>query len=109
VRDRAIRIAPGTAGAILEEKMSQDELKQLVAWLESPLNRKYQQLAPDMRDAFIQKLLTEGRSLVEPKVQALDGRIRAILGVPPATPGTPAASAAPPARPAAPAAKASGK
>lgn len=106
VRDRAIRIAPGTAGAILEKKMSQDELKQLVAWLESPLNRKYQRLAPDMRNAFIQKLLVEGRPLVEPNVQALDGKIRVILGVAPATPQS---TAAPPTVPAVPAARASGK
>ena len=109
VRERALRIAPATIGATLEEKLTEDELKQVVAWLESPVNKKYQQLGPDMRNAFVQKLLADARPVVDPKVQALDGRIRAILGVPPATPAAPAASAAPPARPAAPAARASGK
>ncbi|MGZ5250458.1 MAG: DUF2059 domain-containing protein [Caldimonas sp.] len=105
-RERALRVAPSTIGAALEEKLTEDDLKQIVAWLESPVNKKYQQLGPEMRNAFIQKLLTEARPVVDPKVQALDGRIRVILGVPPATPP---ASAAAPARPAAPAAKASGK
>ena len=82
VRERALRIAPTTIGAMLEEKMSEDELKQLVAWLESPANKKYQQIGPDMRNAFIQKLLNDARPVVDPKVQALDGRIRAILGLP---------------------------
>ncbi|MGZ5130514.1 MAG: DUF2059 domain-containing protein [Caldimonas sp.] len=105
-RERALRVAPSTIGAALEEKLTEDDLKQIVAWLESPVNKKYQQLGPEMRNAFIQKLLAEARPVVDPKVQALDGRIRVILGVPPATPP---ASAAAPARPAAPAAKASGK
>ena len=109
VRERALRIAPATIGATLEEKLSEDELKQIVAWLESPVNKKYQQLGPEMRNTFIQKLLADARPVVDPKVQALDGRIRAILGVPPATPAAPAASSGPPSRPAAPAAKASGK
>ena len=109
VRERALRIAPATIGATLEEKLSEDELKQIVAWLESPVNKKYQQLGPEMRNGFIQKLLADARPVVDPKVQALDGRIRAILGVPPATPAVPAASSGPPSRPAAPAAKASGK
>ena len=33
-----------------------------------------------MRNSFIQKVLTESRPVVDPKIQALDGRIRAILG-----------------------------
>jgi hypothetical protein len=93
VRERALKLAPTTIGAVLEEKLSDDELRQLVTWLESPANKKFQQLGPDMRNSFIQKVLTESRPAVDPKIQALDGRIRVILGVPPATPA-PAASAA---------------
>jgi len=103
VRERALRIAPATIGAALEEKMTEDELKQIVAWLDSPVNRKYQQLGPDMRNAFIQKLLTESQPVVDPKLTALDGRIRVILGLPPAPP----AAGQAPARPAAPARAAS--
>ena len=33
LRERANKIAPTTLGPILEEKMSEDELKQLVTWL----------------------------------------------------------------------------
>ncbi len=108
VRERALRVAPATIGATLEEKMSEDELKQLLAWLQSPVNKKYQELGPDMRNAFIQKLLLDARPVVDPKVIALDGRIRVILGLPPApaavsVPGPtstppPARQPAPPAR-----------
>ena len=108
VRERALRIAPSTIGAALEEKMTEDELKQLLAWLESPVNKKYQQIGPDARNAFIQKLLADARPVVDPKVQALDGRIRVIFGVPPAAPSPPASTSLS-TRPTAPAARASGR
>ena len=79
VRERALKLAPTTIGAVLEEKMTEDELKQLVTWLESGTNKKFQQLGPDMRNSFIQKVLTESRPVVDPKIQALDARIRVIL------------------------------
>jgi len=108
VRERAIRLAPSTLGVALEEKFNEDELKQVLAWLESPVNKKFQQLAP-ARNAFVQKVLAESIAAVDPKVGALDARIRVILGVPPASQG-PAASG-PQARPApaGPAARASGR
>jgi hypothetical protein len=106
VRERAIRLAPSTLGAALEEKLNEDELKQLLGWLESPVNKKFQQLAP-ARNAFVQKVLAESIAAVDPKVGALDARIRVILGVPPANQG--AAASGPAIRPAAPAARASGR
>ena len=35
VRERAQKAAPGVMGALLDERFTEDELKQLVAWLES--------------------------------------------------------------------------
>ena len=84
VRDRAVKIAPTTIGSVLETKMSEEELKLLVAWLESPTNKKFQQLNGEMRNSFIQQLLAEAGPLVDPKLAALDGRVRVVLGVPPA-------------------------
>jgi hypothetical protein len=97
VRDRAVKLAPTTIGPILEEKFSEDELKQLIAWFENPVNKKYQALGPEMQNAFVAKLVTDARPAVDPKIQALDGRVRAILGVPPASAGAsgPATSPAP--------------
>ena len=95
-RERALKLAPSTVGAVLEAKMTEDELKALLAWLESPTNRKYQQVAVEVRKTFAEKLIGELPSVLDPKLQALDGRIRVILGVPPAN----APAAAPPARPA---------
>lgn len=76
VRDRAIKLAPSTIGVAMEEKFSEDELKQLLAWFESPVNKKYQQLAPEMQNAFVQKLVADARPDVDPKLQNLEQQVR---------------------------------
>jgi hypothetical protein len=105
VRERAVKLAPSTLGVALEEKFSEDELKQLLAWFESPVNKKFQQVSGEMFGSFMQKLGTEARPLIEPKLQTLEQKVRAALAAPAA--GAPADSAAapkaaakPPARPA---------
>lgn len=98
VRDRAVKLAPSTIGAAMEEKFTEDELKQLIAWLESPVNKKYAQLGPEIQTGFTQKLVAEARPTIEPKIQALEAKVRTSLGAP-----APAAEAASPAKaPAAP-------
>ena len=79
VRDRAIKLAPTTLGVSLEEKFSEDELKQLLAWFESPVNKKYQQFAPEMQNSFVQKLVADARPSVDPKLQALEQQVRSTL------------------------------
>lgn len=103
VRERALKIAPATLGVALEEKFTEDELKQLIAWFDSPVNKKFQAASGEMQNNFMQKLVAEARPLLEPKLQALEQKVRAALGAPAA----PAGDAAKPA--AKPAAKASGK
>ncbi len=76
VRDRAMKLAPSTIGVAMEEKFSEDELKQLLAWFESPINKKYQQLAPEMQNSFVQKLVAEARPDVDPKLQNLEQQVR---------------------------------
>ena len=39
LKKRAVELAPATVGAAYEEKFSEDELKVLIAWLESPVSR----------------------------------------------------------------------
>lgn len=109
LRDRAIKLAPATVGPTLEEKFSEDELRQLVAWLESPVNKKYQQVAPEMQKALVEKLVSENRGAIEPKLKALEDRVAEILGLGPQKPAQAAPAGRPPAsagalRPAAPAA-----
>lgn len=94
VRDRAIKLAPSTIGAALEEKFSEDELKQLVGWLEAPVTKKFAQVSPEIQNSFTQKLVADARPAIEPKLQALESKVRASLGAPPAA-TAPGALAAP--------------
>ena len=81
VRERAVKLAPSTVGVLLEEKFSEDELKQLVAIIESPVNRKFLQLGGEMQKTLLDKLVTETQGAVEPKVQALEQAIGKRLGL----------------------------
>lgn len=84
----ASKQAPGTVGPILEDKFSEDELRQIAAWLESPAAKKYQQLGTEMQGALTQKIVADTRPAVEGKLKALEstigGRLDAAGGEAPA-------------------------
>lgn len=91
LRASATKWAPSTLGATLEEKFSEAELKVLIAWLESPVSRKYQEVTPEAQQALTQKIVTETRGQIEPKLKALEQAMIAKINA--AT--TPPASTAP--------------
>jgi hypothetical protein len=99
VATRAVNLAPSTIGVLLEERLTEEELREVITILESPANRKFQQLAPDMQRVIGEKLVAETRGEIETKVRALDQTLVRRLGLTP-----PAAPASAP-RPAAPAKK----
>lgn len=81
VRDRAVKVAPATIGALLEERFTEDELRQVIAILESPVNRKFQGMANDMQKVLADKVVAETRADIEPKVRALSASVAKRLGV----------------------------
>jgi len=101
VRDRAVALAPTTIGPVLEQGFTDDELRQLVAWISSPLAKKYQDLNPKMQSALTEKLVADTRASIEPKMAALDASVAKALGAPTnnnagaAPTSAPAAKAAP--------------
>jgi hypothetical protein len=83
LRERAVQLAPTVVGPMLEEKFTEEELQQLAAWLDSPLNRKYLQAAPEMQNVLVQKLVNDNRGLIEPKLRATEERVMSQLGIKP--------------------------
>lgn len=83
VRQQAVKLAPSTIGALLEEKFTEEELKQLIAIIESPVNRKYAQMGGEFQKALGEKLVAQTRAVVEPKVKALEQSVVRDLGLPP--------------------------
>jgi hypothetical protein len=90
VTQAAVRLAPSTIGALLEERFSEEELRQIIGILESPVNRKFQSMAQEMQRSIVERLVADTRGTVEPKVRALQDTVAQRLGVPS---GSPAASA----------------
>jgi len=82
VRDKAVALAPGALGPVLSETFSEDELKQLIAWLNSPLSKKYEEINPKLRNALTEKLVAETKPTIEPKMRALDAAVAKALGAP---------------------------
>ncbi len=95
VKKRAVEVAPSTVGALLEERFSEDELKQIVALLESPVNRKFQGMAPEMQKVLAEKLVADTRPEVEPMMRYLELQVTRKLA--PAAPPSGASGSAKPA------------
>lgn len=105
VRDRALKLAPTTVGPMLEEKFTEDELKQLVSILESPVLAKFNAAGNDIQRTLIEKVVQDTRGQVEPKIRTLEETVARRLGVPLAGGAAPAPAAAPSAAARAPAKK----
>lgn len=92
LKRRATELASATVGPAYEEKFSEEELKVLIAWLESPVSRKYAQFDAQQGNALAEKLVADTRPQIEPKLKALEATVAGRLGVP-AAPAAAAASA----------------
>ena len=79
LRDRVIKLAPSVVGPVLEAKLSEDEIKQLISALESPGFRKFQQLTPEMQRTLSETLVADTKTLVEPRIKALEQAVTAKL------------------------------
>ncbi|MDM0016180.1 DUF2059 domain-containing protein [Variovorax saccharolyticus] len=93
VRDKAVQLAPGALAPLMEQNFSEEEMRQLLAWISSPLSKKYQEINPKLQTALTEKLVAETRATIEPKMVALDASVAKALGAPGAQGGAPAGKA----------------
>jgi hypothetical protein len=113
VRSRAVSLAPASVGVLLEERFSEEELRKVLGMLQDPIWLKFRGAFPDINKTFVERLVSDVRSEVEPKVQAMQRSVSARLqSAAPASAAAPAPAPAPspaparaPARPPAPAPK----
>ena len=87
VSSRAVKLAPTTVGPLLEEKFTEEELKQVAAFLESPAINKFQQLSGEMQKVLLEKVVADTKGVIEPKVVALEQSVTKRLSN--ATPAAP--------------------
>ena len=81
VTSRAVKLAPTTVGSFLEEKFTEEELKQVAAFLESPAINKFQQLSGEMQKVLLEKVVVDTKGVIEPKVVALEQAVSKRLGI----------------------------
>jgi uncharacterized protein len=93
LRKKATEISPAVLGAAYEEKYSEDELKQVIAWLESPVSKKFVQSEAELAQSLAKKLVDDTRPTIEPKMKTLEASLAKRMGLTPA----PAASGPAPA------------
>lgn len=79
VRASTIKQSQAAVAPLLEEKFTDDELKQLVTMLDSPVLKKYQGLLPEMSKTLVDKVVADARPQVDPKLQTAQTNIRTIL------------------------------
>ena len=66
---------------MLEEKFTEDELRQVISVMENPAWIKFQQMGPDMQKPLMEKLIADSRAQIEPKIKALEQSIAKRLGI----------------------------
>jgi hypothetical protein len=96
MKDKVAKAAPGTASALLDERFNEDELKQILAWAESPVSQKFGMANVELQKALAQKVMAEATPTLEARLKTLQGTLAKQLGIQP----PPAASAPKPAAPA---------
>lgn len=79
VKASATKVGPAAVGGVLEDKLTEDELKQLVVMLDSPIVKKYQAALPEVQKALIERISADARPQLDPKLQALQESIKKIL------------------------------
>ncbi len=84
LRASALKHAPELIGAKLEANFNEEELKQLIGYLESPVIKRYAQMSPEFQNVLAQRVTSENRALIEAKARALDAKLASLLGVKPA-------------------------
>jgi len=82
IKERGVSLATPIWTPLIDQGYSEDELKQIIAWLESPASRKFQQVSGELQNALGQKLVAETRSTLEPRFKALEQSVAKDLGLP---------------------------
>lgn len=75
VRSSAQKLIPTTIVPMLAEKFTEDELRQIIAMMESPVKRKFDELIPDMKKNLGEKIAADTGPTINPKLQELTQRI----------------------------------
>jgi hypothetical protein len=74
-RGSADKLIPATIAPLLAERYTEDELKQLIAILESPVKKKFEAMLPEMQKTLGESVAADTRAVIDPKLQGLKEKI----------------------------------
>jgi uncharacterized protein len=75
VTGSAQKLIPATVVPLLAERFTEDELRQIIAMLESPVKKKFEALAPELQKSLGEKIAADTRPQIDPKLQELQQHI----------------------------------
>lgn len=75
VNNSTQKIVPATVAPMLAERFTEDELRQILAMLESPLKKKFEAMLPDVQKALGARIAADARPQLDPKLQDLQQKI----------------------------------
>jgi len=75
VQASAQKIIPVTVVPMLAEKFSEDELRQVIAILESPVKKKFEALAPEMEKSLGEKIAADTGATINVKLGELTQQV----------------------------------
>jgi hypothetical protein len=74
-RASAEKLIPTTIAPLLAERFSEDELKQIIVILESPVKKKFEGMLPELQKKLGEGVAADTRTVIDPKLQDLQQRI----------------------------------
>ena len=80
IKNRNERVSLEVLVPAYAERFTADELRQLVAFMESPVIKKYYAANPQLANMLAQKLVDATRADVEARIKAFDTRAAQIIG-----------------------------
>lgn len=79
VKAAANKASPGIYSALLDEKFTEAELRQLVTFLESPVRKKWQLAVPELQNELVRSVIDSAKDQVDPKLNAAQQTITKVL------------------------------
>ena len=95
LKDKISKAVPTTASALLDERFNEDELKQILAWAESPVSQKFGLANAELQKAVAQKVMAEAAPTLDGRFKTLNANLSKQLGLPAAAPKAAASAPAP--------------
>lgn len=71
----AQKLVGSTVAPMLAERFSEDELRQIITILESPVKKKFESMVPELQKKLGESVASDTRAVIDPRLQELQQRI----------------------------------